>query len=148
MPRLCSDHDGDHAMMTGERSQRPGTVTFAVVLMYMAGITQILLGILTIFLRYAPDAQSQGVTLPITLLGAGMVLFGLLVIGLASGVARGSSAARQGATAVMLLGLAFAVLDLLVAADGDWSAVISQSIASFAVVVPLWTGRGRRYFER
>ncbi|WP_314323336.1 hypothetical protein [Paenarthrobacter ilicis] len=135
-------------MMTGERSQRPGTVTFAVVLMYMAGITQILLGILTIFLRYTPDAQSQGVTLPITLLGAGMVLFGLLVIGLASGVARGSSAARQGATAVMLLGLAFAVLDLLVAADGDWSAVISQSIASIAVVVPLWTGRGRRYFER
>lgn len=135
-------------MMTGERSQRPGTVTFAVVLMYMAGIIQILLGILTIFLRYTPDAQSQGVTLPITLLGAGMVLFGLLVIGLASGVARGSSAARQGATAVMLLGLAFAVLDLLVAADGDWSAVISQSIASIAVVVPLWTGRGRRYFER
>ncbi len=47
----------------------------------------------------------------------------------------------------MLLGLAFAVVDLIVAADGDWSAVIVQSIATVAVVVPQWVGRGRRYFE-
>ncbi|MCT9870832.1 hypothetical protein [Paenarthrobacter aurescens] len=134
-------------MTTGDRPKRPGAVTFSVVLMYIGGIAQILLGILTIFLRYTPEAQSGGIALPVTLLGAGMILFGLLVIGLASGVARGSEAARRGATAVMLLGLAVAVLDLVVAADGDWSAVISQSIATVAVVVPLWFGRGRRYFE-
>lgn len=134
-------------MMTGERPRRPGVVTFSVVLMYIGGIAQIVLGVLTIFLRYTPEAQSGGVALPVTLLGAGMVLFGLLVIGLASGVARESSAARSGATAVMFLGLAFAVVDLVVAADGDWSAVISQSIATVLVVVPLWVGRGRRYFE-
>ncbi|NWL12508.1 hypothetical protein DM793_14650 [Paenarthrobacter nitroguajacolicus] len=115
--------------------------------MYIGGIAQIILGILTIFLRYTPEAQSGGIALPITLLGAGLILFGLLVIGLASGVARGSEAARRGATAVMLLGLAFAVVDLIVAADGDWSAVIVQSIATVAVVVPQWVGRGRRYFE-
>ncbi|MET3905394.1 hypothetical protein [Paenarthrobacter sp. 4246] len=134
-------------MIKGERPQRPGVVTFSVVLMYIGGIAQILLGILTIFLRYTPEAQSGGIALPITLLGAGMILFGLLVIGLASGVARGSEAARRGATAVMLLGLAFAVLDLTIAGDGDWSAVISQSIATVAVLVPVWVGRGRRYFE-
>ena len=134
-------------MTTGESPKRPGVVTFSVVLMYIGGIAQIILGILTIFLRYTPEAQSGGIALPITLLGAGMILFGLLVIGLASGVARGSSAARRGATAVMLLGLAFAVLDLIIAADNDWSAVISQSVATVAVLVPLWTGRGRRYFE-
>jgi len=134
-------------MMTGERPKRPGAVTFSVVLMYIGGIAQILLGILTIFLRYTPEAQSGGIAFPITLLGAGMVLFGLLLIGLASGVARGSTAARRGATAVMLLGLAFAVLDLIIGADGDWSAVISQSIATVMVLVPLWTARGRRYFE-
>ncbi|MEO3941544.1 hypothetical protein V3C41_10750 [Paenarthrobacter nicotinovorans] len=134
-------------MKTGESRKRPGVVTFSVVLMYIGGIAQILLGILTIFLRYTPEAQSGGIALPITLLGAGMVLFGLLVIGLASGVARGSNAARRGATAVMLLGLVFAVLDLVIAADGDWSAVISQGIASVAVLVPLWVGRGRIYFE-
>ncbi len=134
-------------MMTGERDKRPGAVTFSVVLMYIGGIAQILLGILTIFLRYTPEAQSGGITFPITLLGAGMVLFGLLVIGLASGVARGSTAARRGATAVMLLGLAFAVLDLIIGADRDRSAVISQAIATVMVLVPLWTSRGRRYFE-
>ncbi|WP_237715817.1 hypothetical protein [Arthrobacter sp. M2012083] len=134
-------------MTTGESPKRPGVVTFSVVLMYIGGIAQIILGILTIFLRYTPEAQSGGIALPITLFGAGMVLFGLLVIGLASGVARGSEAARRGATAVMLLGLAFAVLDLIIASDGDWSAVISQSIATVAVVIPLWVGRGRRYFE-
>ena len=134
-------------MTTGERPKRPGAVTFSVVLMYIGGIAQILLGVLTIFLRYTPEAQSGGVALPVTLLGAGMVLFGLLVIGLGSGVARGSSAARSGGTAVMFLGLAFAVVDLLVAADGDWSAVISQSIATVLVVVLLWVGRGRRYFD-
>ncbi|MEV7663329.1 hypothetical protein [Paenarthrobacter sp. NPDC089316] len=134
-------------MTTGERPKRPGAVTFSVVLMYIGGIAQMVLGVLTIFLRYTPEAQSGGVALPVTLLGAGMILFGLLVIGLASGVARGSAAARSGATAVMFLGLAFAVVDLMVAADGDWSAVISQSIATVLVVVPLWLGRGRRYFE-
>ncbi|MGR0160338.1 hypothetical protein [Paenarthrobacter nitroguajacolicus] len=134
-------------MTKGESPNRPGVVTFSVVLMYIGGIAQILLGILTIFLRYTPEAQSGGIALPITLLGAAMILFGLLVIGLASGVARGSEAARRGATAVMFLGLAFAVVDLIVAADGDWSAVIVQSIATVAVVVPQWVGRGRRYFE-
>jgi len=134
-------------MTKGESPKRPGAVTFSVVLMYIGGIAQILLGILTIFLRYTPEAQSGGIALPITLLGAGMILFGLLVIGLASGVARGSEAARRGATTVMLLGLAFAVVDLIVAVDGDWSAVIVQSIATVAVVVPQWVGRGRRYFE-
>ncbi|MFK0039814.1 hypothetical protein ACIQTW_08215 [Paenarthrobacter sp. NPDC090517] len=134
-------------MTMGESPKRPGAVTFSVVLMYIGGIVQIILGILTIFLRYSPEAQSGGIALPITLLGAGMILFGLLVIGLASGVARGSEAARRGATAVMLLGLAFAVLDLIIAADNDWSAVISQSVATAAVLVPLWVGRGRRYFE-
>ncbi|MFJ5958014.1 hypothetical protein ACIQC5_18915 [Paenarthrobacter sp. NPDC092416] len=134
-------------MTTGESPKRPGAVTFSVVLMYIGGIAQIILGILTIFLRYTPEAQAGGIALPITLLGAGMILFGLLVIGLASGVARGSEGARRGATAVMLLGLVLAVLDLIIAADGDWSAVISQFLATVAVVVPLWIGRGRRYFE-
>ena len=97
-------------MTKGEGPQRPGAVTFSVVLMYIGGIAQILLGILTIFLRYTPEAQSGGIALPITLLGAGMILFGLLVIGLASGVARGSNAARRGATAVMVLGLAITPL--------------------------------------
>ena len=126
---------------------RPGLVTLAVVLMYIGGIAQIALGILTIFLRYAPEASADGVSLAVTLFGVAMILFGLFVIALASGVARGSRMSRLGATVVMLLGLVLAVVDLIVAADGDWSAVAVQLVVSALVIVPLWTGPGRRYFS-
>ena len=133
-------------MTMGSSRRRPGAVTFSVVLMYLGGVAQILLGVLTIFLRYSPEVQANDTSLPITLLGAGMILFGLLVIGLASGVARGSGAARQGTAAVLLIGLAFAVLDLFIAGDNDWSAVVVQTVEAVAVLLPLWIGRGRTYF--
>ncbi|QHC68478.1 hypothetical protein GSU68_08185 [Rathayibacter sp. VKM Ac-2759] len=116
--------------------------------MYLGGLAQIALGIGTIFLRYTPGASADGLGTVVTLLGAGMILFGLFVIALASGVARGSRAARTSATAVMLLGLALMLADALTAGDGDWSGVVIQSIAVLAVVAPLRIGRGRRYFLR
>ncbi|WP_346655143.1 hypothetical protein [Arthrobacter sp. 260] len=125
---------------------RPGMVTFAVVLMYVSGIAQIALGVLTMFLRYAPVVVAEGIAFAVTLAGAGMVLFGLFVIALASGVARGSATSRLGATTVMLLGLAVMVVDLVAADDGDWIGVVSQTVFAVAVTVPLWVGAGRRYF--
>lgn len=126
--------------------RRPGAVTFAVVLMYVSGIAQISLGVLTMFLRYAPVVVADGIGFAVTLAGAGMVLFGLFVIALASGVARGSATSRLGATTVMLMGLTVMVVDLLVANDGDWIGVVSQTVFAIAVTVPLWVGAGRRYF--
>ncbi len=125
---------------------RPGLVTFAVVLMYIGGIAQIALGILAIFLRYTPEASEDGVALTVTLLGVAMILFGLFVIALASGVARASRASRIGATVVMLLGVLVALVDLVVAGDGDWSGLAMQLVVAAAVIVPLWTGSGARYF--
>lgn len=125
---------------------RPGLVTFAVVLMYIGGIAQIALGILAIFLRYTPEASEDGVALTVTLLGVAMILFGLFVIALASGVARASRASRIGATVVMLLGVLVALVDLVVAGDGDWSGLAVQLVVAAAVIVPLWTGSGARYF--
>ncbi|TAJ49224.1 MAG: hypothetical protein EPO52_04565 [Herbiconiux sp.] len=121
-------------------------VTFVVVLIYIAGIADIVLGVLTIFLRYLPETAADGIRLPVTLLGVGMVLFGLLLVALASGVARGSRAARTGATVVLLAGLALDVADLVIAADGDWSGVITQLIVCALVIIPLWVGSARRYF--
>jgi hypothetical protein len=133
-------------MTQSASTARPGFVTFAVVLMYIGGIAQIALGILAIFLRYTPEASEGGTALVVTLFGAAMILFGLFVIALASGVARGSRASRLGATVVMLLGVLLALLDLLVAGDGDWSGLAVQVVASAAVILPLWTGAGQRYF--
>jgi len=125
---------------------RPGLVTLAVVVMYLGGIAQIALGILTLFIRYIPDAPTGDLGLLVSLFGAGMILFGLFVIALASGVARGSRASRVSATAVLLLALVLAIVDLVVVGDGDWSGVAVQVVSSAAVILPLWTGAGRRYF--
>ncbi|MFB2581373.1 hypothetical protein ACEXQD_08980 [Herbiconiux sp. P15] len=125
---------------------RPGSVTFAVVLVYIAGVAQIALGILAIFLRYTPEASEGETALAVTLLGAAMVLFGLFVIALASGVARGSRVSRTVVTVLMLLAVALAVVDLVVAADGDWSGLAVQLVVSALVILPLWLGAGRRYF--
>lgn len=133
-------------MTAQEHPRRPGLVTWAVVLMYIGGITQIGLGIVTVFLRYAPDVAAEGIALGVTLVGAGIILFGLFVIALASGVARGSRASRLGATVVILLGLALAITALVVADDGDWSGVTIQLVLVAAVILPLWVGPGRRYF--
>jgi heme A synthase len=126
--------------------RRPAVVTVAVVLMYLGGIAQIALGIVTVFLRYTAEAASEGIVLAVSLFGAAMILFGLFVIALASGVARGSRASRLGATTVLLLAFVLAAVDFLVAADGDWSGAAIQSVVSAAVILPLWTGAGRRYF--
>lgn len=130
----------------GASRKRPGLVTVAVVVMYAGGLAQIALGILTLFIRYVPDAPTGDIGLLVTLFGAGMILFGLFVIALASGVARGSRAARVSATVIMLLALALAVTDLVIVGDGDWSGVAVQIVSSAVVILPLWTGPGRRYF--
>jgi len=132
--------------MNGGARRRPAAVTVAVVLMYLGGVAQICLGIASIFLRYTAEAEAEGIALAVSLFGAGMILFGLFVIALASGVARGSRASRIGATIVLLLAVLLVVTDAVVSADGDWSAVAVQLPVSSAVIVPLWVGRGRRYF--
>ncbi|CAD6008233.1 conserved membrane protein of unknown function [Agreia sp. COWG] len=127
---------------------RPRSVTAAMALMTFGGAAQAALGILTIFLRYTPEASTGALALIVTLLGAAMILFGLFVVALASGVGRGSRASRIVATVLLPLGLALAIVDLVVAGDGDWSGVAVMLAASAVVIVPLWSGAGRHYFAR
>jgi heme A synthase len=134
--------------LQSEHPPRPGWVTLAVVLMYIGGILQIGLGILALFLRYDPDVEADGIAFAVTLVGTAIILFGLFVVALASGVARGSRAARVSATVLILLGWALSVVDLVIAADGDWTGVLLQTVLVAAVALPLWAGGGRRYFAR
>jgi heme A synthase len=136
------------AMTPEDRRPRPRWVTVSVVLMYLGALVQITLGILTVFLRYLPESTADGTAFAITLVGAGIILLGLLVIALASGVARGSRRARLAATVLLLAAVALAVVDVIVTADGDWSGVAIQLGISAAVITPLWVGHGRAYFTR
>ena len=62
-------------------------VTIAVVLVYLTGVVGALIGVLVLLSRYQVDRAS---VLPVSLLGAGIILFALLTFAVASGLSRGS----------------------------------------------------------
>lgn len=130
------------------RGRRPGVVTFVVVLTYIAGLVDLLLGILAIFARYVPEviADGEGTRLVVTLVGAATVLFGLLTIALASGVARGDRVARWGVTGLLLLSLVLTVVFFVVNPEQGASGIVTQAVVCAVVILPLWLGRGGRYF--
>ncbi|SDZ00220.1 DUF7144 family membrane protein [Herbiconiux ginsengi] len=128
--------------------RRPGLVTFVVVLIYIAGIAEVLVGIGAIFVRYLPEAQADGVAFPVTVLGAAMIIIGLAVVSVASGVARGSRFGRAAITILLLLGLVIDVVALVLDPDSGPSGLIAQAIACVIVALPLWIGPGGRFFAR
>ncbi|WP_382305961.1 hypothetical protein [Herbiconiux sp. UC225_62] len=128
--------------------RRPGLVTFAVVLIYIAGIVEVLVGIGVIFVRYLPEAEADGLAFPVTVLGAAMIIIGLAVVSLASGVARGSRFARGAITILLLLGLVIDIVDLVLDPDSGPSSLIGQAVVCVVVALPLWVGPGRRSFAR
>ncbi|MET0974237.1 MAG: hypothetical protein ABWX82_01045, partial [Leifsonia sp.] len=72
--------------------RRPAIVTIVVVLVYIRAVLDIVAGVVVVLARYGVDRE--GDVLGVTLLGAGMILFGLFMISVASGVARGSRFSR------------------------------------------------------
>jgi hypothetical protein len=128
--------------------RRPGLVTLAVVLIYIAGVVDVLLGIAAIFVRYLPEAEADGLAFPVTVLGAAMIIIGLAIIALASGVARGSRFARGAITILLLLGLVVDIVELVLDPDSGPTSLIGQAIACVIVALPLWIGPGRRFFAR
>ena len=78
-----------------ERPRPPKRVIVVVVLTYIAGILDIIAGVLLILLRYDDAVRASGGAFPITLLGTGMILIGLLTVAMASGLTRGRNIARM-----------------------------------------------------
>jgi hypothetical protein len=136
-------------MTEATATRRPGVVTFVVVLTYLAGLADIILGILIIFARYIPEIVSagHGVRLLVTLIGAATVLFGLLTLALASGISRGSRFSRWGVTGLLSAGFILTLVLHFANADEDWSGVIVQAVICILAILPLWVGRSRRYFH-
>jgi holin-like protein len=137
------------SMTEASVTRRPGIVTFVVVLSYLAGLADIVLGILIIFARYIPDIVSAGygVRLLVTLVGAATVLFGLLTIALASGISRGSRFSRWGVTGLLSAGFILTLILHFANADQDLSGVIIQAVICIVAILPLWVGRSRQYFR-
>lgn len=136
------------APSTGGTGRRPGIVTAVVVLIYIAGIADVLVGIVAIFTRYLPEAEADGLVFPVTVLGAAMIIVGLGIVTLGSGTARGSRFARAFITVLLLLGLVIDAIGLLLDLDSGPTTLIVQAVVLIVIALPLWVGPGGRWFAR
>ncbi|MET0724983.1 MAG: hypothetical protein ABWY36_01440 [Leifsonia sp.] len=124
--------------------RRPAIVTIVVVLVYIRAVLDIVAGVVVVLARYGVDRE--GDVLGVTLLGAGMILFGLFMISVASGVARGSRFSRWLITVLLGLSVLLGALTLAVGDAGGWWTVLDAVIA-VAMALVVWVGPGGRYFR-
>ncbi|GAA2009373.1 hypothetical protein GCM10009739_21460 [Microbacterium ulmi] len=114
-------------------------VTIVVALVYLVGFFDAGIGILVLLSRYrVPDDQ----VLTVSLLGAGIILFGLLAVAVAGGVAHGSRLSRMLVTIYLTLHV------MTIASEPDWTWWSLATLAlEIAVVVVLWTPPATHYFR-
>lgn len=122
--------------------KRPALLTIAIVLMYVSAFGNVALGILVLLSRYDVD---DSMVLTVSLLGAAIILFGLLLVAVASGVSRGSHLSRILATIYFGALAALNLVTIVTTSGWDWSAIVSLIIQAFVVVV-LWVPPGARHF--
>ncbi|MGZ8803945.1 MAG: hypothetical protein ACXWZG_01405 [Microbacterium sp.] len=122
---------------------QPILVRVAVVLIYLSGFASVAIGILVLLSRYrVPTAE----VLPVSLLGAGVILFGLLTIAVASGVARGRRLARWLLTIYLAVQSAQHVITIIRADTWDWTSVAVIALYAF-IAFAVWAPPGSRYFR-
>jgi hypothetical protein len=123
-------------------SRRPVAVTIAVVLIYLGGVMAAGVGILVLLSRY--DVAADAV-LPVSLLGAGIILFGLLTLAVGGGVGRGSRGARAAVSAYLAALLSLLVVTV-VATDSVDPIAVGQIAVAALIVGALWLPPGAAYF--
>lgn len=124
--------------------KRPATVTAAVVIVYVAAFLGVGLGILVMLSRYQVESAE---VLWVSLLGAAIILLGLLTLGLASGLARVSRLARIGITLYFGALIVLHVLSIITTDGWDWSSMIQLAL-QVAGLLLVWTPPGSRHFAR
>ena len=112
----------------------------AVVLIYLSGFASVAIGILVLLSRYSVEAAE---VLPTSLLGAGIILFGLLTIAVASGVARGRRLARLILTIYLAAQFVLHIVTIVTADTWDWTSAVEMVIYVF-IAVAVWTPPGSR----
>jgi CDP-diglyceride synthetase len=131
---------------TASAAGRPVTiaVTIAVVAVYISAFANVLLGILILLSRYQ---VARADVLPVSLLGAAVILFGLLLVAVASGLSRGSRLSRVLATVYLGILIALNAATIATTDGWDWSTAVQLAV-QLIVVVLLWAPPGSRRFAR
>ena len=119
--------------------------TVIAVLSYGGGLLATALGILVLLGRYDGDTDEQ--VRIISLVGASIVLLGLLVLSAAAGLRRGSGFSRLLVTIWFVLLLVLNGLVLIASDRWDWGTAIAAGVSA-VVVVLLWTPPASRTFGR
>lgn len=128
---------------TTSSPRQPVTVRIAVVLVYLSGLLSVAIGILVLLSRYEVERAE---VLPTSLLGAAVILFGLLTIAIASGVARGRRLARLLLTIYLAVQFALHIVTVVSADTWDWTSMLEMAAYAF-IAIALWTPPGSRYFR-
>ncbi len=124
-------------------AHQPILVRIAVVLVYLSGFASVAIGILVLLSRYRVE---RAAVLPVSLLGASIILFGLLTIAVASGVARGRRLARLILTIYLGVQFVLHTVTIVTADTWDWTSAAEMAIYAF-IAVAVWTPPGSRYFR-
>ena len=117
--------------------------TVVAVLVYLSGFLATGFGILVLLGRY--EGETAGDVLIISLMGAGIALFGLLVVAVAAGVRRGSALSRLLVTIYLALTVVLDVVVIVSSDRWDGGAIVTGVVAT-AILVLLWTPPASRTF--
>ena len=136
--------------------QRPGSVTFIVVLMWILAIFEVIGGIAAVLVSFksltpqqAAQLLAEGVTDldQVRLAGIITVIFGILIMLFASGLKNGSNGARIFISIIVVLNILGNALGMgLLKVESVWSALLSI-VLWLIVLAMLWTSRASAFFH-
>ena len=135
------------------RVRRPIELLVVTALGVISGGVEIVIGVLVIFARYLPSVALLHAREVVTLLGAGLVLVGLLTAAVSWGLTRGDRSARVIVTVLLGIGIGIGIGIIFnvaaIVADRDDLLVgfLPLVLAAMAATV-MWTGRPARYFAQ
>jgi holin-like protein len=122
---------------------RPVPVTIAVVLIYLGALLGAAIGVLVLLSRYQAEADQ---VLPVSLIGAGIILFGLLMLAVGGGVGRGSRGSRLIVTIYLAVQVVLHSVTIASTESWDWFG-FAQVVFDVLILAALWLPPGSRYFR-
>ncbi len=130
-------------------ARRPATITVLAVLIVIAGLLAVLGGVLIIILRDDPRVLAEsGLSSGIILwLGILALVIGLVYLGVARGLTRGSALARGLVTFVTVVGLISNVYQAIVHTGNlRWNAITSIAFG-LLILLLLFSARANAFFR-
>lgn len=137
--------------------QRPGSVTFIVILMWILAIFELIGGVAAVLVSFkslspaqAAQLVAEGVTDldQVRLAGIITIIFGLLIMLFASALKNGSNGARIFVSIIVVLNILGNALGMGVfRVESAWSGLISI-ILWLIVLAMLWTSRASAFFSQ